>query len=55
MKSEGLRQMNASLGDYVRIGEWKFYDDEGKHTETKNFYKGEELEGDDDDDFLDDL
>lgn len=55
IKSEGLRQMNASLGDYVRIGEWKFYDDEGKLTETKNFYKGEELEEGDDEDFLDDL
>lgn len=44
LKEEGLRQMNASLGDYVRIGEWKFYDDQGTLTETRDFYKGEELE-----------
>ncbi|PKP03090.1 MAG: hypothetical protein CVU11_09475 [Bacteroidetes bacterium HGW-Bacteroidetes-6] len=44
LKSEGLRQMNASMGDYQRIGDWKFYDEEGNLTESKNFYKGEEEE-----------
>lgn len=44
LKEEGLRQQNASLGDYVRIGEWKFYDDSGNLIETRDFYKGEEIE-----------
>ncbi len=44
LKEEGLRQLNASLGDYVRIGEWKFYDDQGNLTSTQDFYKGEEIE-----------
>lgn len=44
LKEEGIRQMNASLGDYVRIGEWKYYDENGQLTKTHNFYKGEEIE-----------
>lgn len=46
LKDEGLRQLNASLGDYVRIGEWKFYDEEGKMISSHNYYKGEEVEDD---------
>jgi len=47
MKNEGLRQLNMAAGDYVRIGEWKFYDEQGKLTETLNFFKGEEIEDND--------
>ncbi|MPM05119.1 hypothetical protein SDC9_51405 [bioreactor metagenome] len=50
LKEEGLRQLNASLGDYVRIGDWKFYDEEGKLTSSHNYYKGEEVEDDSSDD-----
>ncbi|PLW93895.1 MAG: hypothetical protein C0592_04695 [Marinilabiliales bacterium] len=49
IKCEGLRQQNASMGDYVRIGEWKFYNDDGTLKETVNYYKGEEIEEDIDD------
>lgn len=44
LKDEGFRQMNASAGDYVRIGEWKYYDEQGKLVSSHNFYKGEEME-----------
>jgi antitoxin component YwqK of YwqJK toxin-antitoxin module len=44
LKEEGFRQLNMAAGDYVRIGEWKYYDEEGKLIETHNFHKGEEIE-----------
>lgn len=44
IKEEGMRQMNASMGDYNRIGVWKFYDQNGNVTSTKNYVKGEEVE-----------
>lgn len=47
VKEEGMRQMNASMGDYNRIGVWKFYDQSGTLTSTKNYVKGEEVEEED--------
>ncbi len=44
LKEEGFRQLNMAAGDYVRIGEWKYYDEQGKLIETHNFHKGEEIE-----------
>ena len=44
LKEEGFRQLNMAAGDYVRIGEWKYYDEQGKLTESHNFHKGEEIE-----------